>query len=109
MIPGNRPSLAGSRERTGMLERGAGLLKQRDPLCPPKTCPAKRDGHCLKGSPLAAFPLVLPRFRGYPALRAAPGTAQTFSLLKPSADNPPEEKSAIRANLKAEEGEEGCE
>lgn len=52
--------------RTGMLERGVGLLKQRDPLCPPKTCPenAPGDGHCLEGSPVAAFPLVPPGSEG---------------------------------------------
>lgn len=96
--------------------RGEELLKQRHPLCLPKTCPAKLPsgwavpegitrGRFSSRSPPVPWVPSAPGSAGDGAMSAA----QTFSLLKPSPDNPPEEKSAIRANLKEEEGEEGSE
>lgn len=120
---GNRDAAAGTgngnRERPprrGSAERGCS--NNGTASASRKTCPAKRPSR-------RAVPEGITRARFASCsspVRAAAGTQrsgqrrgwaipapQTFSPLKPSTDNPPEEKSGIRANLKEEEGEEGCE
>lgn len=118
---GNRDAGAGTRSGrpAGAPRRGAAPSPRTTgfPLPPEKPGLQNAPALARRDHPWPPLFLPFPSGSGSPRVPSAPGSAgdgavsapHPFSLLKPSPDNPLEEKSAIRANLKEEEGEEGSE